>query len=305
MASTENIISLRFGLQEGSSADLDAILDATKQWSRSVKLAARFIDPDAKVYITFEGADEGSRIINTIIKYVESPLKKLDEETSEVKRTRGIFLGLCIFLVGQVSGFALEEYFDDDEISQRLSEDRELYERCIDHFSNEPEFKETGRVLFSKLLGDPNITSIGVSEGPTSPPIVRVPSKEFAGRSGTFFPPDMEERIRKEVMTVRLFKPALINDRRSWEFWNDENEKFRAVMRDDAFLAALENGEVHENIQTDIEMTLEVEISEIFVDGEWILKKRGKRKGMSVSRVISPDYGRSVLPPERIGNVIS
>jgi hypothetical protein len=281
-------ISLYFGLKEGDRADLEVIATAALQWVEAVRAAAREIEPTAQIRVELINADESSLRLNAILDWIEEQLSRIEKGSDRYRRIRKLAIALAIF-VPTVGVPTYHFYFGEKPTLSLNEEDRRLLNELLERTRQNPEVGAKRQKFFKTLERDPSITGAGVSEGHSEPPMVLVPSEQFAERGGLWAIVDDEEQERTTypIVDVVLVSPVLIPTPRAWTFQPAGLPEFTATMRDKHFLAALEQDHVRERLRTGIPMTIRLEVKEKKVDGAWVVKRGGR----SVIEVISPKIG--------------
>lgn len=282
----DGALSLHFELREGGYADLETAGLAAIAFARAVKAAARAIDPNAVVQIKLVDADQGSLTWNTLVdwieRHVEPQLERIERGGQQIKRTRKIAIALAVFLVFTAGPIYLA-YFGDGFTDQDRSDIQEMLE-----WVRENKAAEQARQDFYKALEqEPQITQVSVRESPQGPDIASVPSARFGEGSGlwTQREADAEPRTTYPVLNVVLVRPALSHSPRAWTFKAEGLPEFEATMRDPEILAAIasESG-LPIRFREGVAMTIQMEVHEELVDGEWKLVRGGR----SVTQVIDP-----------------
>jgi hypothetical protein len=200
---------------------------------------------------------------------------------------RLVQLGIALAVFVPVSGIPTYHfYFGDHGLPD---EDRERLDEVIALARSAPGVEEPRRKMFSALEADPKITGVGVGSGATGKPPFIIPSNQFAEHGGLFLPqePPELERTVWPILDVELVTAHLSNSARTWTFKQEGLPPFGAIMKDKRFLDALERDEVKERLRSHIPMRIQLEVREVFKDGEWRVKPRGR----VVVRVLEPDVG--------------
>lgn len=283
----DDTISLRFGLAEGRTADLEIISAAAIAWVETLRAAAQAVDPDSDVRVELVTVDHSSAIYNVVGDWFKRNIDPIsDRLATGYERTpkgRRLLLALAIFTITTAYPTYLAYFGDgfDDE-------DRALLKR-IEEQTAKSAAVETAREKFYRTLErERAITSVDLREKPTSPPIVVVQSGEFPTEGGLFSvqDADAQERVTQAVLEVVLVKPALVHKPRAWTFKPDGLGEFDAVMKDAKVLQAIQDKGFPAEMKEGIRMTIRIEAREIMIDGQWKLKRGGR----SVMRVITPKF---------------
>lgn len=288
-------ISLYFSLVEGKKADLEVVTTAVLHWLEAARAAAREIEPSAQIQVDLVSANEGSLRFNTILNWAEDKLAAIQDGSGRYPRLRRLAIALVIF-VPTVGIPTYDFYFGEqpsitmtEEERNLATENNRLLRELLDQIRNNPEIEAKRRIFFRTLERDPSISGVGIAEGHNDRPLTIVPSNQFAERSGLWALTEDEpdERTTYPIVEAALVSPVLVPTPRSWSFQPDGLPEFKAIMRDQRFLRALDTDHVKERLRTGIRMTLRLEVKEKKIDGAWSVK----RKGRSVVEVISPKVG--------------
>ncbi|MEQ8733943.1 MAG: hypothetical protein RIC29_03400 [Rhodospirillaceae bacterium] len=279
-----NSISLYFDLKPGEKADLEIVAEAALKWAETVKLAARLIEPNAKIRIELLDAEPGSLRLNTVLDWLEEQLERIETGSGRHRRLRNLAIALAAFVA---SATATELIFGNETL-QLEDADRQLLQELLEKIGEAPEVQDNTRRFYRVLERDSSITAIGVSESRKDPPLILVPSDQFPERGGLFaLQEDEDERVIYSTLEVTLVSPVLLNTPRAWTFRMEGLPEFTAIMGDANFLAALDDAHVHESLRNGITMKIKLEIKEQKVRGEWKVKSKGRK----VLKVISPEIG--------------
>jgi hypothetical protein len=285
LAVSDGEITLYFGLKEGQRADLEVVAAAALEWVESVRAAARVISPEAQVRIEIVSAEESSLRLNTIFEWIEAQLTRVDEGTAKYKRLRKLAIALAVF-VPTVGVPTYHFYFVDPPKAELTEQDRELLNKLLEKTREDPAVKEKRQKFFKMLERDTSISSAGVSEGRSDPPLITIPSDRFAELGGLWaiLDEDKQERTTYPVVDVVLISPVLLPFPRVWKFQPPGLPEFSANMLDKTFLMALKEDHVRERLRVGIPMTVRLAVKEKKVSGVWVQKRGGR----SVVEVISP-----------------
>lgn len=280
-------ISLYLDLAPNATVDLEVAATMAIQWSRAVKAAGIAIDPEYEYRVSLIAAKPGSS--NWLAKIERSRINQAVQRIHDGWERLPLILRLTIALAVVVPTTAVptwEYWTDSASFSQtQLEQMEEAFKKATD----DPAVKEHKRKMFKDALRDPKITGIGggVPSHPDWKPDQTVPANQFAEAEGLFEPQegDLTERTLTQVLDVILVAPDLENAHKTWVFRQQGIPgNIRAIMKDDQFLAGLEQSAVKESLRTEIPMTIRLEIKEQMVDGQWKVKRRGR----SVVKVLSP-----------------
>ncbi|MEA2905461.1 MAG: hypothetical protein QOI12_2848 [Alphaproteobacteria bacterium] len=288
----EDTISLYFKLKDGQKADLEIVAAAALEWVAAVRAAARDLAPEAQIRVELIDASESSLKLNTIFDWIEGQLKQIEKGSGRYPRLKKLALALAIF-IPTTGAQTITYWFGPQQVAVLSTEDRkllednkQLMEEMLGRVRKNPEVEIKRQQFFKLLERDSSITGAGISEGRSRPPLIMIPSNQFAERSGLWVPAEeTDEHVIYPIVDVTLIAPMLVPVPRSWRFQpTDGLPEFGAVMRDKSFLAALEHDHVKESLRVGIRMTLRLAIKEYNVGGVWLVRRGGR----SVVQVISP-----------------
>lgn len=292
----EEGISLYFRLKPGERANLEVVATAVLEWLEAARAAAQELEPGAQISVELVDADESSLRLNAVLGWVEGHLEKVDKGSSQYPRLRKLAVALAIF-IPTTGAQTFSYYFPPKQEVYLSAEDRKLIEEhtellreLVTNAQKNPEVKVRRQKFFKALERDPSITGTGITEGKTQPPLLIIPSDQFAENSGLWAmaEPEGDERTIYPIVEVTLVSPTLLPIPRSWRFKPDGLPEFNATMRDEHFLKALKSDDVKERLRTGIQMTLRLQVKEKRVADVWIVKPR---RGRSVVEVIKPKVG--------------
>lgn len=295
MAEQAELLSFYVAVRDNEFADLEVVSAAAIQWAQAARAAARVIDPDQEYRVTLVAAERGSskwlaRIESSAINRGLQRVERGWKASPVVVRAA---IGLAIVWPTTIkpsldywSG-VIQEQLDALGLT---AEEKTKAESDAERAASSPTVTGPKQQMYRTLQRDPKITGVG-SGVPTSdewrPPLI-VPSNQFAEADGLFRQDsDTADRVVSNTMDVTLVSPRLEGVPRSWIFRQEGLPPFRATMRDETFLAAMERSAVKEQLRTKIPMTIRVETRQKLVNGEW----RDVPRGRSVAEVIEPKAG--------------
>ncbi|MEH3039808.1 MAG: hypothetical protein PGN21_07070 [Sphingomonas paucimobilis] len=287
-------VALYFAMKDGQLIDLEVAAAAAIEWSRGLKAAAFALNPDYDYRVTLIVAAPGS---SKWVARVERALSKVESskpnQTAEkvnagwqkvpllFRAAIGLSIALPLTVVPTYEWYTDTEDFSPEQIQQ--------IEAAVRKVQSDPQASHHRKQLYREVQRDPQISGIGagVPKDLEWKPSHVIPASQFAEADGLF---ELQEdvvptrRYQKELDVV-LVTPRLQNAPRAWEFRQEGIPgSFRASMRDERFLAALDRSGIHETLRANIPMRIRLEINEELVDGEWRVANRGR----SVVAVISP-----------------
>lgn len=287
--SERDLLSLYFDLAPGQSIDLEVAAIAAVEWARALKAAALAIDPECDYRVNLVAAEPGSS--RWLAKIEKSQLNAIAHRVQDGWHSVPLVLRMAVGLAVVIPTTAVPTYkfyMGDDGFSETQLHQIEETIRKVD---GDPAVRAHRRSIYREAQKDKKIVGLGggvATRKNWRPPVV-IPSSQFAEAEGLFEPQEPhepKERTLHKTLDVILVAPHLESTKHSWKFRQEGIPgTFSAEMKDVKFLSALERG-IHEELRSNIPMTIYLEIKERYVDGEWKVKRRGR----SVIEVISPSY---------------
>lgn len=282
----DGTLSLRFELRGDETADLEAAASAAIAWCKALRAAAKAIDPTADIRIGIVDADRSSLIWNTVIDWIaqniEPHLERIESGGVKIPRVRKLAIAFAVFVIF-TAGPTYLAYFGDNF----TAEDRAKIDELVEIVRKDQAAEAARRRFFQALEKEPAITAVSVRELPHGPDIISIPSSQFA-EAGGLWADAMENgdpKVSRPVMNVVLVRPALSHSPRAWTFKPEGLPEFEATMRDPEILKAMASDQgLPLAFREDVPMTIELEVTEQLIDGEWKLVRGGR----SVTRVIDP-----------------
>ncbi|WP_375187727.1 hypothetical protein [Sphingobium yanoikuyae] len=282
-------ISLYLDLKPLEAVDLEVAASMAIQWSKAAKAAGRAIEPEYDYRLTLIAAKPGSSKWLAAIE--RSPINQAALRVKRGWERVPLILRWSIALVVVIPATAVPtwEYWVGDESFSETQVNQ--IDQAVKKAITDSDVQNHKKSMFRDAQKDGNIKGVGggVPNSQDWKPKNLVPSNQFAEADGLFeVQEEAKERRISRVIDVILVSPDLENAHKTWVFKQDGIPgQIRAIMKDDAFLVALENRSVQEDFRTEIPMTIRLETTEKRIDGKW----KVKRKGRVVTEVISPVAG--------------
>lgn len=277
-------ITLYLAIPEGQHGDLEVVAEASIAWSRTVKEVARILYPDVSIRMEVLDADEGSFGLNA----------KVRIDPKHKAALIGILAGASAHFALETVDYFYEKFldsiFDNDEIVEIASSAEQA--RVADAIARGAGRKPAEQV-FRILQTDSSITGVGVSPSPEQRPASIIPRTSFLVAGGYLAPAfdDLLERTRPERIEAVLIKPVLVpRTKRLWRFQTPAGE-FGFAMKDQAFVARLLDGTEPIPMVAGVILDVDVDVTEIQVDGLWRPKTR------AITRVWGHRFDASALLP--------
>ena len=289
----EALISIYFGLERGRSANLEVVAEASIAWVSAIREMALIVDPSLDVTVEIVDGDQGSLWLNTLTA-IESKLERIEAGGLKWPRLWALAKGLAFIVIATPLQIGAEDVFravasDNPEVVARLSpEDRRELIQDFKKALREDVARPQKQQFFKSAEKDTSIKAIGVSELRRHPPALLVRREEFVRYATLGTVEEAVDNVRKrtEMWDVTLISPVLENAERSWRFLRPGMPELGAVMRDKAFLRAIEHGGLHVELRKGIQMEIEIQFRERLEEGVWMTLER------SVLKVIRPTYDR-------------
>lgn len=279
-------LSFYIAVEKGELADLEVVSSAAIAWSQAIKIAAQALYPEDEIRVSLIAAERGSS--NWLAKIEHSSINESVERLKRGWKSLPIIVRVGLGLVAVVPTTAKPtwDYWTghDGFSTEQKKELRDIIEQ-----TKSAPVQDQKRQMYRTLQRDPKIIGVGtgVPTGPDWRPSKLVPANQFAEADGLFSPQEEfpSERVLTPTLDVILVSPQLENAPRSWTFRQEGIPgRFRAIMKDKRFLAAMERSAVKEQFRANIPMRIRMEVRERLVDGEW----RVVRKGRTIAEVIDP-----------------
>jgi len=291
----EDTICLYLGLKPEQIVDLEVAAKAAIEWARAVKAAAIAADPSNEYRVSLVSAEPGSS--RWLAKIEQSKANQIAKDIKSHWENVPLVMRLAVALIVAVPVTAkptLDYYLGRDGFSEtQLQELEAVMVRVV----GDPAVKTHRQQMYREVQRDRNIIGVGggVPDGPDWRPPEMIPATRFAEADGLFEPKeDGQEGARtlEKTLDVILVTPRLENARRAWTFRQEGIPgTFRAEMKDVEFLEALESSGIQERLRANIPMRIRLKIKEVFVNGGWKVKRRGR----SVVEVLSPSPDASLM----------
>ncbi|ASP50968.1 hypothetical protein [Sinorhizobium meliloti] len=260
-------ISLYLDLEKGKSADLEVVARAALAFNSAVKEVAFILDPSVEVRLELKSGDEGSLILNSIIR----PLRGVNRNTL-------IAIALVVggWLASDVRAYVVGEAIDTvvgEEALQLSDADKQDIADRVAKLLKSNVGKEQVNQMLESLEQDPAIKGVGVSPRHSLRPEYVLPRETFRERIEMDAPPIETAKMRSipSVNDVTLVSPVLIPGSRKWKL-RLGNSEFGAVIKDERFLARVLGGEEPIPMTAGIKLKVAMTTREERVNGVWRVK---------------------------------
>ncbi|ACL58486.1 hypothetical protein Mnod_3577 [Methylobacterium nodulans ORS 2060] len=263
-------LSLYLDLEEGQKADLEVAARAAIALTATVREIAAFIDPFSDVKLELIDSSEGSLFLNTKVRFLSAAGPK--------EMTLYAVLFVCLtwigtsavgFVVEKIEDHVWEQAFGKD--FAKLSDDdkkdiADLVARAIEANAG----KKPSERLYAELSQDPAVKGVAVTKDRNKKPSSIVPRSEFASRSGGAVRNErvIQRRTTRGIRKVILVSPVLVPGKRRWKF-RIGKEEFGAPVHDTQFVDAVLSGKFPIVMKSNVEMTVDLEVTEELNDGHW------------------------------------
>lgn len=280
----QEAISLYLDLKKGERADFEVVGLAGAAWAESVKEIAYFLEPGIEVRVEFESGVEGSLNLKAILRIVGTGRDRR-------RALLGIVATVAVVLGSDIRTYGVSKFLDwllVPEQRQELSdEDIERVVRVVKEVEAGKVAKEPIRQMFKQLERDDRITSVGAVVKPAAKPLLPIPRSEFPARAGMVpLASEIARRKRKvkSIDRLLLISPVLVAADRVWRFRSFFGE-FSYHVDDEKFRDSLLSGRRRLPMKAGIQLTANVETSEVFEGGVWVPIERHIVKVQRVHRV--------------------
>lgn len=289
-------VSLYFDLKKGSSASLDVVAEASLAWSSSLRALLAAVEPGLELEIEIVDGDEGSLWLNTIFKFIETGLTRIEAGGEKYPRLWALARGLAFIVVATPIAVTAEDVWrwlvaDEPQIEQLSPETKQELMRDFESLLQKKVAENQKRKFFQSIERDTTITGIGLAGEPNEQGATITHRERYVSYledSGKTEQIGLT-RKRTEKLDVMLVSPVLRNAERSWKFMVPGMPEFGAVMKDKGFLDALARGDVHIEMREGIPMVIQIEFKEHMEGAVWVTDER------NVVEVISPQFDRNDL----------
>jgi hypothetical protein len=283
--------SIYFGLKQGESANLEVIAEAAIAWVAALREMAQSVDPGLEVTVDILDGERSSLWLNTITT-LEQKLDQLHRRGEQFPRLWALARGLAFIVAATPLQVTAEDVWravshESPPVVAKLSpQDRkeliEDFKKALRDNVAQPQKK----AFYRAAEKDHSIREVGVATGPKIEPRFVVSRDAFSAfvAGGIVEEVTDKDRKRTETWELTLVSPVLENSERSWRFIRAGMPEFGAVMRDKAFLEAIEIGGVHVELRKGIQMIVEIQFKERFENGVWVTLER------NVLKVLQPSY---------------
>lgn len=290
-AGVEEELVLTLDLKPGAHADAVVAAETLIAWVQAIRETNNLIDPGSRVAVNIISAEEGSLRFRAAMRFFENHvLGPPADYLTEFPRLKKIVVATVIGIpAGLTLGLVGSAVLPDATVNISPQE-RHAVEQMQDKARNDPAVQKRVRTFYSTVERDSAVTAVSVAAGVDEPPILRVPSFEFAERSGVWEPQEQaeHERHRKDEWQVIVTHAALRSTPHTWRFERD-GMPFSAKMADEIFLAAIRDGTLPLTIQEGVEMLVEIQWTEHLRGQIWEADKKSRK----ITRVLSPRPRRS------------
>ncbi len=282
-------VGLYLDLEAEQLVDLEVAAAAAIEWSRALKAAGNALDPEYEYRVQLVAAEPGSS--RWLAKIKRSKANKVAERIKAGWEDIPLLIRapLALAVVLPVTAVPTYNYWTgQDGFSEAQKKDME---DAVRKAVEDPAVTAHRKAMYKEVQRDPRIKAVGggVPASRDWKPDNTVPANQFAEAEGLFdLQTESEVTGERTIVTdldVILVTPRLESAPRTWIFRQEGLPgTILATMRDKRFLHALEQSAVRETLRVNIPMKVRLQIKQKQVDGEWVVR----RKGRSVIEVLSP-----------------
>lgn len=279
-------LSLYLDLEPGTSADLDVVAKAALAWSAALKEIAFVVDPGLHLRVELESGTQGSLSLNARLRSVLPAIKTAGAQVraavTEPQVIRTVIVTAAMWVVMNSAEYTFTRVMDyltgadaPPEANQLSDEDKaDIARRVVEALRNE-ETRAPVRSMYRELERDPAITGAGLTSRPGVRPQVIVPRAAFPRMAGHVEPKveTVSKRVIPERTRLTLVRPVLERGDRRWGFKGPYGE-FGAAVKHHDFIESVLSGTTSVPMMEGIEMTVDLETTEEFVNGVWAPTKR-------------------------------
>lgn len=258
-------VSLYFDLEKNESIDLRTVASIALEWDKLIKEISIILDPGSSTRVELISGEKGSLWLKAIIKASSKVAKQHPHLT-------GIMGGVVATFIMTPFNHSCEEIWKKaydtvgmtwekkDNISD---EDAKKIATIVVDMSKNKVAVETRNKIYSEMEEDSSIKGVGSSNGIAKKPKIIIPKSQFKEMSKT---DTVEEEIKRRVHKIKdvraiLVRPVLVAEPKQWRFEKD-GRPFSATMNDKVFLHAIQNGSTGIELGQNVEMTLDLTITE-------------------------------------------
>lgn len=272
-------LSLYIQLAPHTRGDLEVISRAALAWSKMIKEAAFIVEPFAEVRVELVSGTEGSINLNSLIRKVKGAL-------SDPQKLRAIAIAAALFFAGQANGWMIGKGFDEvwawvKEATgitpeQMSPAEQKQVEETVARILASKSVQDKASAVYAELPKDRNVTGVGISFVPGQRPAHIVPRDEFSDRAGVHAVTEemVPRRTELDRLTLILVAPVLSDGDYKWKFRYGERTLW-ALMDDPDFLVRIAPGSKSApHMMTGIRMTVDLETTQEFKDGVWVITKQ-------------------------------
>lgn len=280
-------ISLYLDLPAGTAVDLEVAARASIAFSGLLKELAYILDPTLEVRVEMLSGTPGSLSIDSIIRAVHKRTHKNktvknddgEEEKKEVLTILGVILAAATWMGAQLAEHTAQDLIDkvvgkDAHVQLTDADKADIVKRAAEAVQKNAARPQAQQV-FREVERDTAIRAVGVTSGPRQKPANVVPRSEFPVRSGRvqIQETSVSRRVVAEHVRVALISPVLVPGDRRWKLRTAQGE-FGATVKDKDFVERVLSGTTRVPMVAGIEMDVDLETTEDFVEGVWVPVER-------------------------------
>lgn len=280
-------VSLYFDLEENKTADLRTIANAALEWDKLIKEISLILDPASSIRVELISGEEGSLWLRALIKASTKIAKQHPHASAMIVAVATTFLMTPLNHSAEeiwkeaysVAGITWEK---KDVISDKDAE--KIASLVVDMSKNKVAVTTRSRI-YSGIKEDPAIKGVGSSNSIKEKPKHIIARSHFDEMSKTEITEEetITRRVtdRKNVHAI-LVRPVLIAEPKQWRF-EKAGKPFSATMNDKDFLHAIQSGNTGIELGQNVEMILNMTVTEEKKHGVWQISS------ISIDKVSIPE----------------
>lgn len=280
-------ISLYLDLENNKIADLSVVANTALQWDKLIKEISLIVDPSLAVRVELISGDEGSLWLRAVIKAAS----KVSKEHPHIS---GILSAIITTFLMTPFNHSIEEAWKSaydvlgiqwEKKDPITDEDVNKIVAAVVAMNKNKEAVSLKDNIYIYLESDSSIKGVGAGGSIKEKPKIIIKKENFGEMSRPIN--IKEENIKRRIKhknNVRsiLIRPVLIAEPKQWRF-EVGGKQFSATMNDKEFLQAIHHGHTGIELGQNVEMILDLSITEEKKDGVW------KEASISVDKVLIPE----------------
>ncbi len=272
-------LSLYLKLEQGEHADLAVVSRAAIEFAQVIEEMAAALYPDSLVRIEAVSATEASFGWNSLVKIYENVKAGLLAGAAKHPKIGWLAAYVALRILNNAVDWTQDQVMDwlagkdaPTEVQHLSENDRRALAADIVAELRRGTAEAPAASLFRELRRDAKIEAAGVSVRPGTKPDIMVSKTNFANTRNQGAE-DGQRRVRSQSIDTTLVSPVLMLGDRRWKFRSATGE-FGAPVKDQAFLEKVLRGELDIRLQAGLVLSVDLETTEEFLDGAWVIDGR-------------------------------